>query len=82
MKIQSLLIASFAVAILSCNNSSGESKTSTTDSSDKKENKVADDLFTRKKKPKPAVMKQVVAVLQDPYSRLLLFCQETFRILY
>jgi aldose 1-epimerase len=40
MKIQSLLVASFAVAILSCNNSSNGTSTPSSDSSDKKENKV------------------------------------------
>jgi aldose 1-epimerase len=39
MKIQSLLIASLAVAAMSCNNSSGSS-TSSTDSSNQNENKV------------------------------------------
>lgn len=40
MKIQSLLVASVAAAILSCNNSSGESTTSSTDSSNQNQNKV------------------------------------------
>jgi aldose 1-epimerase len=40
MKIQSLLVASFAVAILSCNNSSSGSTTPSSDSSNKNENKV------------------------------------------
>jgi aldose 1-epimerase len=39
MKIQSLLVASLAVAVMSCNNSSGSS-TSSTDSSNQNENKV------------------------------------------
>ena len=39
MKIQSLLVASLAVAVMSCNNSSGSS-TSTTDSSNQNESKV------------------------------------------
>ena len=39
MKIQSLFIASLAVAVMSCNNSSNQS-TSSSDSSNKNQNKV------------------------------------------
>lgn len=40
MKIQSLLVASIAVAMMSCNNSSNESTTSSSDSSNQNQNKV------------------------------------------
>jgi aldose 1-epimerase len=40
MKIQSLLVASIAVAVMSCNNSSNESTTSSSDSSNQNQNKV------------------------------------------
>jgi aldose 1-epimerase len=40
MKIQSLLVASFAVAILSCNNSSNGTSTPSSDSSNQNQNKV------------------------------------------
>jgi aldose 1-epimerase len=40
MKIQSLLVASLAMAVMSCNNSSGSSTSSTEDSSNQNENKV------------------------------------------
>jgi len=40
MKIQSLLVASIAVAMMSCNNSSNESTSSSSDSSNQNQNKV------------------------------------------